>query len=107
MSDATLPSPEQRMLAALARLDQVDDREALRRAVRLAFFARTVPDALIQAVLGEGEPDSGWSATGEIRVSEHGDLVSERRNGEGASKWVPATQGEIDAYFDRPRARRG
>jgi len=105
MSDATLPSPEQRMLASLARLDQVDAAEALRRAVRLAFFARTVPEALVQAVLGEGEPDAGWSATGEIRVSEHGDLVAERRTQDGASKWVPATQAEIDAYFSRKRDR--
>lgn len=105
MSDATLPSPEQRMLATLARLDHVDATEALRRAVRLAFFARTVPDALLQAVLGEGEPDAaaGWSPTGELRVSEQGGMVAERINSEGARKWVPATAEEVDAYFARRR----
>lgn len=103
MNDATLPTPEQRMLSTLARLDHVDAREALRRAVRLAFFARTLPDALLQAVLGEDEPDPDWKATGEIRVSEHGELVAERRSPDGASKWVPATSEEIEAYFDRHR----
>lgn len=103
MNDATLPTPEQRMLSTLARLDQVDATEALRRAVRLAFFTRTLPDALLSAVLGDEEPDPDWEITGEIRVSEHGDLVAERRSPSGASKWVPATSEEIDAYFARHR----
>lgn len=103
---ATLPTPEQRMLAALARLDSVNAGEALRRAVRLAFFARTVPDALIQQVLGEGEPEENWQPTGDVRVSEHGDLVVERVNGEGARKWVPATADEVEAYFARTSQRR-
>ncbi|MFK7931578.1 MAG: hypothetical protein AB8H79_25585 [Myxococcota bacterium] len=105
-TSVSLPSPEERMLSALARLDSVGPTEALRRAVRLAFFARTVPDALVQQVLGTGEPDEGWRPTGDVRVSEHGDLVVERVNSEGAHKWVPATEDEVQAYFARASQRR-
>ena len=100
-----LAATELRMLTSLCRLDGVDETEALRRAVRLAFFARIVPDAVVQQVLGHDDPDEtgGWRATGEVRVSTRGDLVAERVNEEGASKWVPASEAEIDAYFARGR----
>jgi hypothetical protein len=91
------------MLASLSSLDTVDESEALRRAVRLAFFARTVPDDILRQMMGDSDPEGGWRATGEVRVSVRGDLVAERKNDEGATKWVAATPEEVQRYFARPR----
>jgi hypothetical protein len=101
--NARLNDTERRMLATLSRLDTVDENEALRRAIRLAFFARTVPDDLMQQMMGDSDPEASWRPTGEVRVSVRGDLVAERINDDGATKWVPATAEEIDEYFARPR----
>lgn len=109
MTDITWPTglaePERRMLASLCQLDGVEAPEALRRAVRVAFFARVVTEEVVAGMLGPQDPDAvaGWEPTGEVRVSVRGDLVAERRNRDGATKWVPASEEEIDAYFTRRR----
>ena len=98
-----LAPAEERMLRALCDLDTVGPDEALRRALRLAFFARLVPDTVLDDLLGERDPDADWQPTGEVRVDERGRLVAGRRSREGAEKWVPATAAEVEAWEARRR----
>lgn len=104
-----LTEPEQRMLGELCHLDNVSESEALRRAIRLAFFCRVVPDEVVLQTVGPNPPvdhdPNGWRPTGEVRVSVRGELVSERVHPDGSTRWVPATQDEIERYFDRGRRR--
>lgn len=105
-----LTSTEQRMLQDLAQHDHVHDSEALRRALRLAYFCRLVPeDALMRAVHppAEGPPEpTEWRTTGEVRVSVRGELVAERMLPDGTTQWVPASPEEVAAYLDRTASRR-
>jgi len=98
------------MLSELCHLDNVSESEALRRAIRLAFFCRVVPDEVILQTVGTTPPvahdPDGWRATGEVRVSVRGELVSERVHPDGSTRWVPATQEEIELYFNRSSRRR-
>lgn len=105
-----LTGPEQRMLMELCYLDSVGEAEALRRSIRLAFFARMVPDEVLLHSLGPSQPvehdPDGWRPTGEVRVSLRGELVAEREHFDGSMRWVAATPSEIEAYFERADRRR-
>jgi hypothetical protein len=105
-----LSPPEQRMLQELCQIDSVGEAEAVRRAVRLAFFCRLVPDEVLLQTLQPNPPSeydaSVWHPTGEVRVSVRGELVAERLHPDGTTRWVPATPAEVQTYFDRPNKRR-
>ena len=97
------------MLEELCRLDGVDEKEALRRAVRLAWFARTVPREVVDEVLSPRSSleDTAWMPTGEVRVNQHGRFVAERISQDGATKWVLADDAEVDAFHSRAGQRGG